>query len=65
VWGQTADVAAEATVPITTDVAENDVVQITAGDFAGMVYEVKQLRRNPLGNKIDVALGYTGQQAAP
>lgn len=61
VWGATANVTMEASVPIGTDVQENDVVSITAGDFAGTVLEINQLRRQPLGNKIDIALGPTGQ----
>jgi len=62
VWGVTANVTMEAAVPIDTDVQENDVVSITAGDYAGTVLEIDQIRRLPLANKIDIALGPTGQQ---
>jgi hypothetical protein len=65
VWGQTADVQAQTTVRLGTDVADNDVVQVTAGDFAGNVYEIKQMIRQPNANKIDIALGPTGQKPAP
>ena len=61
VWGTASTATAEAQVPLTTDVRENDVVQITAGDLAGNVYEVQQLRRDYNGNKIAIALGPTGQ----
>ena len=62
VWGTTSAAQAEAMVPLGTDVAEDDVVQITAGDFAGEVYEIEQLRRDPNGSRILIALGPTGQQ---
>lgn len=61
VWGITSGAIAEAQVPIGTDVADNDVVAITAGDFAGNVYEIERVKRDPLGNRILIALGPTGQ----
>jgi hypothetical protein len=63
VWGATSGAQAEAAVPLGTDVAEDDVVTVTAGDFAGKVYEIEQLRHDPLGSRILIALGPTGQPA--
>lgn len=60
-WGIGSNASAQAVVPLGTDVQEDDVVRVTAGDFAGEIYEVEQLRRDPLGNRILVALGPTGQ----
>ena len=61
VWGAGANVTAEAMVPIGTDVQENDVISITAGDLAGSVFEIDQLRRDYNGSNILIALGPTGQ----
>jgi hypothetical protein len=61
VWGINANVTAEATLPLTTDVKEDDVVKVTAGDLAGDVFEVDQIRRDYNGNVMSVALGPTGQ----
>lgn len=61
VWGVGSEASAEATVPLSSDVADNDVVTVTAGDFAGNVYEVEQIRRIPLGNVMKLALVPTGQ----
>lgn len=63
VWGSTSSASAEAMLPLGTDVADDDVVQVTAGDFAGHVYEVQQSRTDPNGSRIIVALGPTGQAA--
>lgn len=66
VWGLQSAATAEATLPIGTDVADGDVVVITAGDFAGNKYEVEGggTRHDPLGNRILVALIPTGKTGA-
>lgn len=65
VWGLTSSASAEAQLPLGTDVLENDVVHVDAGDFAGHTYEVQQTRTDLNGSRILVALGPTGQVAAP
>jgi flavoprotein len=61
VWGMQSTATAEATLPLGADVQFDDVVNVTEGDYAGTVYEVVQTRRDPLGNRLLVALGPTGQ----
>lgn len=60
-YGLQSGAVAEALVPFTTDIAELDVVRVTAGDHTGQKYEVEQLIRDPLGNMIRVALAPTGK----
>lgn len=60
-WGLNSAASAEALIPIGADVQPNDVVRVTAGDFAGDTYEVEQLRRDPLANMVAVALKPTGK----
>jgi hypothetical protein len=63
VWGLQSAATAEAALPLGTDVADGDVVVITAGDFAGNKYEIEGggTRHDPLGNRVLVALIPTGK----
>lgn len=63
VWGLQTAAVAEAMIPIGSDVADNDVVTVTAGDFGGNRYEIEGggTRRDPLANMITVALMPTGK----
>lgn len=61
VYGLNSAASAEALVPIGTDVADLDIVRVTAGDFAGEKYEIEQKVRDPLANMIRVALVPTGK----
>lgn len=61
VYGLKSGAVAEALVPLGTDIAELDVVRVTAGDHAGQIYEVEQLLRDPLANMQRVALAATGK----
>lgn len=61
VYGLQSAAVAEALVPFGTDVAFNDVVRVTAGDYAGEKYEVEQFVRDPLANMIRIALKPTGK----
>lgn len=64
VYGETTSATAEAQVPLTTNVQAGDVVKVTAGDYVGAVYEIEQIRRDPLGNRTLVALGATGKKSS-
>lgn len=63
VWGIQSAAKAEAMIPLGTDVADGDVVTVTAGAFAGNKYEIEGggTRKDPLANMITVALLPTGK----
>jgi hypothetical protein len=61
IYGLQSAAAAEALLPLDTDVKAGDVVRVTAGDYAGEKYEVEQFVRDPLANMRRVALAPTGK----
>lgn len=60
-WGLQSAAAAEAQLPYGTDVADLDVVRVTAGFLAGEKYEIEQIRHDELASMLIVALAPTGK----